>query len=399
MSEFLFTSESVSEGHPDKVADQISDAILDTILAQDKFARVAAETLVNTGLVVLAGEITTTAKDIDYQKAARDTIKRIGYDNTEYGIDYRGCAVLVAYDKQSPDIAQGVDEGKGLDLEQGAGDQGLMFGYACDETPQLMPFPIYYAHRLMQRQSEVRKDGRLPWLRPDAKSQITVRYDRQSGRPISIDTVVISTQHAPEIGHKQIEEAVIEEIVKPVLPAKMLSSSVRYLINPTGRFVVGGPQGDCGLTGRKIIVDTYGGAAPHGGGAFSGKDPSKVDRSAAYMGRSVAKNVVAAGLARQCQIQVSYAIGIARPTSVMVDTFGTGVMDDDHLAEVVAKVFDMRPKAIIQTLNLLRPIYQKTAAYGHFGRDEPEFTWEAIDKVEALRSAAGISATPALERV
>ena len=399
MSEFLFTSESVSEGHPDKVADQISDAILDTILAQDKFARVAAETLVNTGLVVLAGEITTTAKDIDYQKAARDTIKRIGYDNTEYGIDYRGCAVLVAYDKQSPDIAQGVDEGKGLDLEQGAGDQGLMFGYACDETPQLMPFPIYYAHRLMQRQSEVRKDGRLPWLRPDAKSQITVRYDRQSGRPISIDTVVISTQHAPEIGHKQIEEAVIEEIVKPVLPAKMLSSSVRYMINPTGRFVVGGPQGDCGLTGRKIIVDTYGGAAPHGGGAFSGKDPSKVDRSAAYMGRYVAKNVVAAGLARQCQIQVSYAIGIARPTSVMVDTFGTGVMDDDHLAEVVAKVFDMRPKAIIQTLNLLRPIYQKTAAYGHFGRDEPEFTWEAIDKVEALRSAAGISATPALERV
>ena len=399
MSEFLFTSESVSEGHPDKVADQISDAILDTILAQDKFARVAAETLVNTGLVVLAGEITTTAKDIDYQKAARDTIKRIGYDNTEYGIDYRGCAVLVAYDKQSPDIAQGVDEGKGLDLEQGAGDQGLMFGYACDETPQLMPFPIYYAHRLMQRQSEVRKDGRLPWLRPDAKSQITVRYDRQSGRPISIDTVVISTQHAPEIGHKQIEEAVIEEIVKPVLPAKMLSSSVRYLINPTGRFVVGGPQGDCGLTGRKIIVDTYGGAAPHGGGAFSGKDPSKVDRSAAYMGRYVAKNVVAAGLARQCQIQVSYAIGIARPTSVMVDTFGTGVMDDDHLAEVVAKVFDMRPKAIIQTLNLLRPIYQKTAAYGHFGRDEPEFTWEATDKVEALRSAAGISATPALERV
>ena len=399
MSEFLFTSESVSEGHPDKVADQISDAILDTILAQDKSARVAAETLVNTGLVVLAGEITTTAKDIDYQKAARDTIKRIGYDNTEYGIDYRGCAVLVAYDKQSPDIAQGVDEGKGLDLEQGAGDQGLMFGYACDETPQLMPFPIYYAHRLMQRQSEVRKDGRLPWLRPDAKSQITVRYDRQSGRPISIDTVVISTQHAPEIGHKQIEEAVIEEIVKPVLPAKMLSSSVRYLINPTGRFVVGGPQGDCGLTGRKIIVDTYGGAAPHGGGAFSGKDPSKVDRSAAYMGRYVAKNVVAAGLARQCQIQVSYAIGIARPTSVMVDTFGTGLMDDDHLAEVVAKVFDMRPKAIIQTLNLLRPIYQKTAAYGHFGRDEPEFTWEATDKVEALRSAAGISATPALERV
>ena len=399
MSEFLFTSESVSEGHPDKVADQISDAILDAILAQDKSARVAAETLVNTGLVVLAGEITTTAKDVDYQKAARDTIKRIGYDNTDYGIDYRGCCVLVAYDKQSPDIAQGVDEGKGLDLEQGAGDQGLMFGYACDETPQLMPFPIYYAHRLMQRQSEVRKDGRLPWLRPDAKSQLTVRYNRQSGRPIGIDTVVVSTQHAPEISHKQITEAVIEEIIKPVLPAHLMSGSIRYLINPTGRFVVGGPQGDYGLTGRKIIVDTYGGAAPHGGGAFSGKDPSKVDRSAAYMGRYVAKNVVAAGLARQCQIQVSYAIGVARPTSVMIDTYGTGKIDDDALSEIVQKVFDLRPKAIIQTLDLLRPIYQKTAAYGHFGRDEPEFTWEATDKVEALRSAAGITSAPVLERV
>ena len=399
MSEFLFTSESVSEGHPDKVADQISDAILDAILAQDKTARVGAETLVNTGLVVLAGEITTTAKDIDYQRVVRDTIKRIGYDNSDYGIDYRGCAVMVTYDKQSPDIAQGVDEGKGLDLEQGAGDQGLMFGYACDETPQLMPFPIYYAHRLMQRQSEVRRDGRLAWLRPDAKSQITVRYDRQSGRPIAIDTVLISTQHAPDVSHKQITEAVIEEIIKPVLPPKMMSGSIRYLINPTGRFVVGGPQGDCGLTGRKIIVDTYGGAAPHGGGAFSGKDPSKVDRSAAYAGRYVAKNVVAAGLARQCQIQVSYAIGVARPTSVMVDTFGTGKISDDVLSEIVAKTFDLRPKAIIQTLNLLRPIYQKTAAYGHFGRDEPEFTWEATDKVEALRSAAGISATPELERV
>ncbi len=390
MSEFLFTSESVSEGHPDKVADQISDAILDAILAQDKFARVAAETLVNTGLVVLAGEITTTATDIDYQRAARDTIKRIGYDNTDYGIDYRGCAVLVAYDKQSPDIARGVNEGSGLDLEQGAGDQGLMFGYACDETPQLMPFPIYYAHRLMQRQSEVRKDGRLPWLRPDAKSQLTVRYDRETGRPKSIDTVVISTQHAPEIEHKQIEEAVIEEIIRPVLPPEMMNSRVRYLINPTGRFVVGGPQGDCGLTGRKIIVDTYGGAAPHGGGAFSGKDPSKVDRSAAYAGRYVAKNIVAAGLARQCLIQISYAIGIARPTSVMVDTYGTGKISDDRLAEIVQTTFDLRPKAIIQTLDLLRPIYQKTAAYGHFGRDEPEFSWETTDKAEALRSAAGI---------
>ena len=390
MSEFLFTSESVSEGHPDKVADQISDAILDAILAQDKFARVAAETLVNTGLVVLAGEITTSATDVDYQRAARETIKRIGYDNTDYGIDYRGCAVLVAYDKQSPDIARGVNEGSGLDLEQGAGDQGLMFGYACDETQQLMPFPIYYAHRLMQRQSEVRKDGRLPWLRPDAKSQLTVRYDRASGRPVAIDTVVISTQHAPEIEHKQIEEAVIEEIIKPVLPPEMMSGKVRYLINPTGRFVVGGPQGDCGLTGRKIIVDTYGGAAPHGGGAFSGKDPSKVDRSAAYAGRYVAKNIVAAGLARQCLIQISYAIGIARPTSIMVDTYGTGKISDDRLAEIVEQTFDLRPKAIIQTLDLLRPIYQKTAAYGHFGRDEPEFTWEATDKVEALRAAAGI---------
>jgi S-adenosylmethionine synthetase len=390
MSEFLFTSESVSEGHPDKVADQISDAILDLILAQDRNGRVAAETLVTTGLVVLAGEITTTAKELDYQSVARETIKRIGYDNTEFGIDYRGCSVLVAYDKQSPDIAQGVDEGKGLDLEQGAGDQGLMFGYACDETPQLMPFPIYYAHRLMQRQSEVRRDGRLPWLRPDAKSQLTVRYDGASGRPIAIDTVVISTQHAPDVEHKQIEEAVIEEIVKPVLPAELMTGKVRYLINPTGRFVVGGPQGDCGLTGRKIIVDTYGGAAPHGGGAFSGKDPSKVDRSAAYAGRYVAKNIVAAGLARQCLIQVSYAIGVARPTSIMIDTFGTGVIADERLAEIVQLAFDLRPKGIIHSLDLLRPIYRKTAAYGHFGRDEPEFTWESTDKVEALRAAAGV---------
>ncbi|MEO7760823.1 MAG: methionine adenosyltransferase, partial [Casimicrobiaceae bacterium] len=377
-------------GHPDKVADQISDAILDMILAQDKSARVAAETLVNTGLVVLAGEITTTAKELDYQKTARETIKRIGYDNTDFGIDYRGCAVLVAYDTQSPDIARGVNEGSGFDLEQGAGDQGLMFGYACDETPQLMPFPIYYAHRLMQRQSEVRRDGRLPWLRPDAKSQLTVRYDGATGRPLAIDTVVISTQHSPDVEHKQIEEAVIEEIIKPVLPADMMTGKVRYLINPTGRFVVGGPQGDCGLTGRKIIVDTYGGAAPHGGGAFSGKDPSKVDRSAAYAGRYVAKNIVAAGLARQCLIQISYAIGIARPTSIMVDTFGTGVIGDERLAEIVQLAFDLRPKAIIQTLDLLRPIYQKTAAYGHFGRDEPEFTWESTDKAEALRAAAGI---------
>ncbi|MET0321820.1 MAG: methionine adenosyltransferase, partial [Duganella sp.] len=313
-NDYLFTSESVSEGHPDKVADQISDAILDAILTQDPKARVAAETLCNTGLVVLAGEITTHA-NVDYIQVARETIKRIGYDNTDFGIDYRGCAVLVAYDKQSPDIAQGVDEGAGIDLDQGAGDQGLMFGYACDETPELMPAAIHYAHRLVERQSQLRKDGRLPWLRPDAKSQVTLRY--VNGRPVAVDTVVLSTQHAPEMQHKQIEEAVIEEIIKQVLPREWLTDT-KYLVNPTGRFVIGGPQGDCGLTGRKIIVDTYGGASPHGGGAFSGKDPTKVDRSAAYAARYVAKNVVAAGLARQCQVQVSYAIGVARPINITV---------------------------------------------------------------------------------
>jgi S-adenosylmethionine synthetase len=385
MSEFLFTSESVSEGHPDKVADQISDAVLDAILAQDRFSRVAAETLVNTGLVVMAGEITTNAV-VDYQQVARDTIKRIGYDNTDYGIDYRGCAVLVAYDKQSPDIAQGVNEGQGLDLDQGAGDQGLMFGYACDETPQLMPMAIHLSHRLVERQSELRRDGRLPWLRPDAKSQVTVRY--VNGRPDSIDTVVLSTQHAPEMTHKQIEEAVIEHIVKPVLPKELMKGEVRYLINPTGKFVIGGPQGDCGLTGRKIIVDTYGGSAPHGGGAFSGKDPSKVDRSAAYAARYVAKNIVGAGLASKCLVQVSYAIGIAKPTSIMVTTYGTGKVSDEKLAELVKQHFDLRPKGIVQMLDLLRPIYQKTAAYGHFGREEPEFTWEALDKAAALKASA-----------
>ena len=387
MSDYLFTSESVSEGHPDKVADQISDAVLDAILAQDKFARVAAETLVNTGLVVMAGEITTTA-NVDFQQVARDTIKRIGYDNTDFGIDYKGCAVLVAYDKQSPDISQGVSEGQGIDLEQGAGDQGLMFGYACDETPQHMPLPIYLAHRLVERQSELRRDGRLPWLRPDAKSQVTVRY--KDGKPDAIETIVLSTQHAPEVTHKQIEEAVIEQIVKPILPAHLVKGKINYFINPTGRFVVGGPQGDCGLTGRKIIVDTYGGAAHHGGGAFSGKDPSKVDRSAAYAGRYVAKNIVAAGLASRCEIQVSYAIGVARPTSVMVTTFGTGRIPDEQIAELVQRHFDLRPKGIVQMLDLLRPIYEKTAAYGHFGREEPEFTWEAADKAEALRGDAGV---------
>jgi S-adenosylmethionine synthetase len=383
---YLFTSESVSEGHPDKVADQISDAILDAILTQDPTARVAAETLCNTGLVVLAGEITTHA-NVDYIKVARETIKRIGYDNTEFGIDYRGCAVMVCYDKQSPDIAQGVDEGTGIDLDQGAGDQGLMFGYACDETPELMPAAIHYAHRLVERQAQLRKDGRLPWLRPDAKSQVTLRY--VDGRPVAVDTVVLSTQHAPDISHKAIEEAVIEDIIKQVLPREWLKDT-RYLINPTGRFVIGGPQGDCGLTGRKIIVDTYGGACPHGGGAFSGKDPTKVDRSAAYAARYVAKNIVAAGLARQCQIQISYAIGVAKPINITVYTEGTGVISDDAIAALVQEHFDLRPKGIVLMLDLLRPIYQKTAAYGHFGREEPEFTWERTDKVAQLRDAAGL---------
>ncbi|HEZ4665019.1 TPA: methionine adenosyltransferase [Neisseria meningitidis] len=389
MSEYLFTSESVSEGHPDKVADQVSDAILDAILAQDPKARVAAETLVNTGLCVLAGEITTTAQ-VDYIKVARETIKRIGYNSSELGFDANGCAVGVYYDQQSPDIAQGVNEGEGIDLNQGAGDQGLMFGYACDETPPLMPFAIYYSHRLMQRQSELRKDGRLPWLRPDAKAQLTVVYDSETGKVKRIDTVVLSTQHDPSIAYEELRNAVIEHIIKPVLPSELLTAETKYLINPTGRFVIGGPQGDCGLTGRKIIVDTYGGAAPHGGGAFSGKDPSKVDRSAAYACRYVAKNIVAAGLATQCQIQVSYAIGVAEPTSISIDTFGTGKISEEKLIALVREHFDLRPKGIVQMLDLLRPIYSKSAAYGHFGREEPEFTWERTDKAAALRAAAGL---------
>jgi S-adenosylmethionine synthetase len=382
MNDFLFTSESVSEGHPDKVADQISDAILDAILAQDPTSRVAAETLCNTGLVVLAGEITTNA-NVDYIGVARDTIKRIGYDNTEYGIDYKGCAVMVCYDKQSPDIAQGVDHAQDDGLDQGAGDQGLMFGYACDETPVLMPAPIYYAHRLVQRQSELRRDGRMPWLRPDAKSQVTMRY--VDGKPHSIDTVVLSTQHDPSMSeNKHMKPAAIEEvietIIKPVLPKEWLQNT-RYLVNPTGQFVIGGPQGDCGLTGRKIIVDTYGGACPHGGGAFSGKDPSKVDRSA--------KNVVAAGLAKQCQVQVAYAIGVAKPMNITVYTEGTGIIPDAEIAKLVESHFDLRPRGIVKMLDLLKPIYQKTAAYGHFGREEPEFSWERTDKAAALKAAAG----------
>ena len=386
-NDYFFTSESVSEGHPDKVSDQISDAILDAILAQDPTARVAAETLCNTGLVVLAGEITTNA-NVDYIQVARNTLREIGYDNTAYGIDYKGCAVLVAYDKQSPDIAQGVDKAHDDGLDQGAGDQGLMFGYACDETAELMPLPIHLSHRLVERQSQLRRDGRLTWLRPDAKSQVTIRY--VDGKPDSIDTVVLSTQHDEDISLEKLREAVIEEIIKPVLPKHLIKGAIKFLVNPTGRFVIGGPQGDCGLTGRKIIVDTYGGAAPHGGGAFSGKDPSKVDRSAAYAGRYVAKNVVAAGLASKCLIQISYAIGVAKPTSVMVSTFGTGKVSDEKIAQLISEHFDLRPKGIVKMLNLLRPIYRKTAAYGHFGREEPEFTWEQCDKVPVLRAAAGL---------
>jgi S-adenosylmethionine synthetase len=382
MSDFLFTSESVSEGHPDKVADQISDAVLDAILAQDPRSRVAAETLVKNNLVVLAGEITTNAR-VNFDAVARKTIQRIGYTDPKIGFDTHTCTVIVAYGEQSRDIAQGVDR---VDLDQGAGDQGLMFGYACDETPSLMPMAIYLSHRLVERQAEVRRDGRLAWLRPDAKSQVTMRYS--NGKPDSIDTVVLSTQHAPGLTHKQIEEAVVESIIKPVLPKNMVKGKVKYLVNPTGSFEIGGPTGDCGLTGRKIIVDTYGGSAPHGGGAFSGKDPSKVDRSAAYAARYVAKNIVAAGLASKCLVQVSYAIGVAQPTSVMVTTQGTGKLADDKLAQLVQANFDLRPKGIIQMLDLLRPIYEKTAAYGHFGREEPEFTWEATDKALALKEAA-----------
>ena len=377
MNEFLFTSESVSEGHPDKVADQISDAILDAILDQDQKARVAAETLTNTGLVLLAGEITTTAK-IDYIKVVREVIKDIGYDDPAKGIDYNGCSVLVAYDEQSADIAQGVAHANDDPLNQGAGDQGLMFGYACDETPNLMPLPIWLAHRLVQKQAEVRKSKKLPWLRPDAKSQITLKY--VDNKPVAIDTIVLSTQHDPDISQKEIHEAVLEEIIRPTLPDGINHDHTKFLINPTGKFVIGGPQGDCGLTGRKIIVDTYGGAAPHGGGAFSGKDPSKVDRSAAYAARYVAKNIVASGLASRCLVQLSYAIGVAKPTSIMVDTFGTGTVSNMEMTDIIQKHFDLRPKGIIEMLDLLRPIYKKTAAYGHFGRDEDTFSWEKTDK-------------------
>ncbi len=384
---FIFTSESVSEGHPDKVADQVSDSILDAILTQDPTARVACETLVTTGMVVIAGEITTNAV-INYSEIARQTIKDIGYTDSEIGFDADTCAVLVSVDRQSPDIAQGVSEGEGLHKEQGAGDQGLMFGYACNETPELMPMPIQLAHQLVAKLAEVRKSGKLDFLRPDSKSQVSVEY--VDGKPSRIDTVVISTQHTPEVTHQRIEEEIIAEVIRKVIPAELLDAETRYFINPTGRFVVGGPMGDCGLTGRKIIVDTYGGMGRHGGGAFSGKDPSKVDRSAAYMGRYVAKNLVAAGLCDRCEVQVAYAIGMAQPVSIMVNTFGTGKLPEERLSALVRETFDMRPAAIIEQLDLLRPIYLKTAAYGHFGRELPEFTWEKTDKAALLKQKAGL---------
>ncbi|MCK5717719.1 MAG: methionine adenosyltransferase [Thiomargarita sp.] len=381
----LFTSESVSEGHPDKMADQVSDAILDALLTQDANARVACETMLKTGMVIVAGEISTHAH-IEVEKIVRDTVKKIGYNSSEVGFDWETCSVLSALGQQSADIAIGVDASD--NHEQGAGDQGLMFGYATNETDVLMPAPITYAHRLMKRHAELRHNGTLPWLRPDAKSQVTFRYT--DGKPVGIDAVVISTQHAPDIQLKDLQEAVREEIIKPVLPAEWFDNKTRLYINPTGRFVIGGPMGDCGLTGRKIIVDTYGGMARHGGGAFSGKDPSKVDRSAAYAARYVAKNIVAAGLASRCEIQVSYAIGVAEPTSILVETFGTGIIDEDRLTQLVREHFDLRPRGLVKMLDLLRPIYAETAAYGHFGREEPQFTWERTDKAEILRQAAGV---------
>jgi S-adenosylmethionine synthetase len=385
MAGYLFTSESVSEGHPDKICDAISDSVLDACLSADKRSRVACETLVKTGFVVVAGEITTSAK-LDYSKLVREAIREIGYTGSSMGFDADTCGVLAAVEQQSPDISQGVTQGEGLFKEQGAGDQGLMFGFAIDETPELMPMPIQLAHKLVKQQATLRKNGKLPWLRPDAKSQVTVEYDAD-GRPSRIDAVVLSTQHEEGVKHKQITEAVIESIIKPMLPAKMIDKKTKFFVNPTGRFVVGGPYGDAGLTGRKIIVDTYGGMGRHGGGAFSGKDPSKVDRSACYFARYVAKNIVAAKLARKCEVQVAYAIGVAKPVGVYVTTFGTGAVEDDRIAKVVSELFDFRPAALIETLDLLRPIYRKTAAYGHFGRTEKTFTWEATDRAAELADA------------
>ncbi|PLX43706.1 MAG: methionine adenosyltransferase [Deltaproteobacteria bacterium] len=385
MTNFLFTSESVTEGHPDKVADRISDSVLDAILTQDKSARVACETLVTTGMAIIAGEITTTAQ-VTFADVVRETIKEIGYTDPSMGFDWEACAVLVSLDRQSPDIAMGVDEVG--DHEQGAGDQGLMFGYATNETPELMPMPIHYAHKLTEQLTRVRKEGKVDFLRPDGKSQVSIRYEDQ--RPVEIDAIVISTQHTPEVTQKEIHEAIMELVIKPVIPDEFIAPDIRYFINPTGRFVIGGPMGDCGLTGRKIIVDTYGGHGSHGGGAFSGKDPSKVDRSASYMARYVAKNVVAAGLADRCEVQFAYAIGVADPVSVMIDTFGTGKIPPDRIAEVIREVFSLKPRQIIETLDLLRPIYKETSAYGHFGRELAQFTWEKTDKVDALKAAAGL---------
>jgi len=387
MTDFLFTSESVSEGHPDKVADQISDAILDAIIDQDPAARVACETLVTTGMAMIAGEITTSAY-VDMPDIVRQTIKEIGYDDSSMGFDYETCAVLTTIDRQSPDISQGVTEGQGMFAEQGAGDQGLMFGYACNETPELMPMPITFAHKLTKRLAEVRKSGLLNFLRPDSKSQVSIQYIND--KPVRVDTVVVSSQHAPDVTYENLKESIIEEVVRKVIPQDLLDEKTKYFINPTGRFVVGGPMGDCGLTGRKIIVDTYGGQGSHGGGAFSGKDPSKVDRSASYMARYVAKNIVAAGIADKCEVQLAYAIGVAEPVSVMINTFGTGKIPSDDIARVAQEEFDMRPSGIIKTLDLLRPIYLKTAAYGHFGRELPEFTWERTDRIESLKKRAGI---------
>lgn len=387
MSNYLFTSESVSEGHPDKVADQVSDAVLDRIIEQDTSSRVACETMVTTGMAIVAGEITTNAS-VDIPGVVREVIGDIGYNSSDMGFDWQSCAILTSIDKQSSDIAQGVDEGTGVDLDQGAGDQGLMFGYACNETKVLMPMPITYAHRLVKQQSEVRKSGKLPWLRPDAKSQVTIEYENK--KPQRIEAVVVSTQHSPEVSYEDLKEGIREEIIKPILPKEMMDKNTQIFINPTGRFVIGGPVGDCGMTGRKIIVDTYGGTGSHGGGAFSGKDPSKVDRSSSYMGRYIAKNVVASGIADECEVQMAYAIGISNPVSVNINTFGTGKIEEDRIVKLVREHFDMRPKAIVQQLDLLRPIYLKSAAYGHFGRELEEFTWEKTDKAELLRDAAGL---------
>ncbi|MBW2478148.1 MAG: methionine adenosyltransferase [Deltaproteobacteria bacterium] len=387
MTDFLFTSESVSEGHPDKVADQISDAILDAILAQDPNSRVACETLVTTGMAMIAGEITTNAR-IDYPDVVRQTIKEIGYGDSAMGFDWETCAVLTSIDRQSPDISQGVTEGEGLFKEQGAGDQGLMFGYACNETPELMPMPITFAHKLTKRLATVRKNGMLPFLRPDSKSQVSIQYIND--KPIRVDAVVVSSQHAPDVTYETLKEAILEEVVKQIIPADLMDENTKFYINPTGRFVVGGPMGDAGLTGRKIIVDTYGGQGSHGGGAFSGKDPSKVDRSASYMARYVAKNIVASGLADKCEVQLAYAIGVAEPVSVMINTFGTGKIPSNDIARVAREEFDMRPRGIIETLDLLRPIYRQTAAYGHFGRELPDFTWERTDRVDSLKKRAGL---------